>query len=101
MESPCREQFKIWSRCVDKAKADGEDFIEACKNVSTELFSCTAANEEYFGAPGDGDDEEDEEDDDDLLDDDDVAEMTDREVQELLDFIETTSASTNNSTKSE
>lgn len=106
LESPCREQFKIWSRCVDKAKADGEDFIIACKDVSTDLFTCTAANEDYFGSStgDDMDDDNDDvvEEDDDILSDDEVAEMSDREVQELLDFIESTNnSSTLNEKRSE
>ena len=48
--SPCSEPFKQWSRCVDKAKADDKDFIEACTIQTKNLMECTSLNAQYFQA---------------------------------------------------
>jgi hypothetical protein len=50
LESPCREQFKFWSKCVDKAKIDNVEFKDVCADVSKSLFLCTSENHEYFQA---------------------------------------------------
>lgn len=48
--SPCSETFKQWSRCVDKAKAEDKDFIEACTVQTKNLMECTSSNAQYFQA---------------------------------------------------
>ena len=50
LESPCRQQFKYWSKCVDRAKEEGVDFKEACYDVSQNLFQCTSEHHDYFAA---------------------------------------------------
>ena len=50
LESPCRDQFKLWSKCVDKAKEDGLEFKEVCATVSQNLFQCTSEHHDYFAA---------------------------------------------------
>ena len=50
LESPCKAQFKLWSKCVDKAKGDDLDFKEICTDQSKELFHCTADFHDYFEA---------------------------------------------------
>ena len=48
--SPCSEPFKEWSKCVDKAKAEDKDFVEACSIQTNNLMTCTSANAQYFEA---------------------------------------------------
>ena len=50
LDSPCSNQFKLWSRCIDKAKEEGEEenYIEACSEVSMALFLCQDQNKDYF-----------------------------------------------------
>lgn len=73
LDSPCRQQFKSWSICVDRCKSeadatkaakkeegtDGEktesieeqegcDFASHCADSTMALFTCQGANEEYF-----------------------------------------------------
>ena len=51
LKSPCKEQFKSWSKCVDKAKEDGTDFVETCQAQTAALIECTSAHPEYFEQP--------------------------------------------------
>ena len=48
--SPCSEPFKQWSKCVDKAKAEDKDFVEACSIQTNSLMTCTSSNAQYFQA---------------------------------------------------
>ena len=50
LESPCKNQFKLWSKCVDKAKEDGLEFKDVCSTVSQNLFQCTSEHHDYFAA---------------------------------------------------
>jgi hypothetical protein len=34
LESPCRLNFQRWSKCVDRHKEDGTDYINGCKNYT-------------------------------------------------------------------
>lgn len=72
LESPCKFQFRQWSRCVDKAKAEEKEFIEACQLYTRALLNCTTDNAEYFEAlshssESAGDDDDDDDDDDDKV----------------------------------
>jgi hypothetical protein len=51
MLSPCRPQFSLWSKCVDKAKLLDKDFILGCKHYTRALMSCTDAHSDYFALP--------------------------------------------------
>lgn len=35
LDSPCKTQFRDWSRCVDRCKKTEEDFKEACSPFTT------------------------------------------------------------------
>jgi hypothetical protein len=48
LQSPCKEPFRKWSKCVDKAKELDVDFIESCKHYTLALMACTEQNETYF-----------------------------------------------------
>jgi hypothetical protein len=48
LQSPCKEPFRKWSKCVDKAKELDADFIESCKHYTLALMACTEQNETYF-----------------------------------------------------
>jgi hypothetical protein len=48
LTSPCKEQFKKWSKCVDKAKEMEVDFIEGCSHYTKALMSCTEEHNDYF-----------------------------------------------------
>lgn len=51
INSPCKEPFKKWSKCVDKAKEmENVDFIEACSTYTRGLMKCTEVHEEFFRA---------------------------------------------------
>lgn len=61
LESPCKQQFKAWSKCVDKAKSEGKEFKDECVEQSRALFTCTSDHHEYFKQLNDMMDGEDEE----------------------------------------
>eukprot|EP01041_Mallomonas_annulata_P008493 gene8493-17512_t len=48
LQSPCKVQFKEWSKCVDKAKADDKNFVEICALETEALIKCTSEHPEYF-----------------------------------------------------
>ena len=74
LDSPCRQEFKAWSICVDRCKSEADavkaakkkesgegenveskeeesegcDFASHCADSTMALFSCQGANEEYF-----------------------------------------------------
>lgn len=48
LSSPCSNQFKLWSKCVDKAKLEEVDFVAVCSEMTGALLECTSLNEEYF-----------------------------------------------------
>lgn len=50
LQSPCKEPFKRWSKCVDKAKSQEADFTQACVHYTRALMACTEENEAYFHA---------------------------------------------------
>jgi len=49
--SPCKEQFKKWSRCVDKAKQNEKDFVSECTLQTERLLDCTSENNAFFSPP--------------------------------------------------
>jgi len=51
--SPCKEQFKSWSRCVDQSRAAGEDFTTVCAEQTRFLMKCTDAHPDYFSSQDD------------------------------------------------
>ena len=61
LESPCRLQFKAWSKCVEKCKEDDTDFVEICSPYTRELVTCTSLNPEHFKEERDAAEEEEEE----------------------------------------
>jgi hypothetical protein len=42
MNGPCKQQYKQWAKCVDRAEADGKNAERACKLYSSALFQCCA-----------------------------------------------------------
>jgi hypothetical protein len=48
LQSPCKDPFKKWSKCVDKAKVDNTDFVTECSQYTSALMTCTSDNAEYF-----------------------------------------------------
>jgi hypothetical protein len=48
LDSPCIDEFKAWHRCIHKAKKNGDDFVETCREVSGALFACTKDHEDHF-----------------------------------------------------
>ena len=50
LKSPCKLQFKDWSKCVDKCKENETDFIEICQSHTEALITCTSEHPEYFKA---------------------------------------------------
>jgi hypothetical protein len=45
---PCGKEFSAWEACLDKAKANGDDFIEKCGKETLALRDCVDANPEYY-----------------------------------------------------
>eukprot|EP01031_Cornospumella_fuschlensis_P031975 gene31975-38663_t len=64
LSSPCKEDFKLWSKCVDIAKARGVDFTLACRPYSRALMNCTMNHPEHFPVSSEKKDDEEEDDDD-------------------------------------
>eukprot|EP00601_Ochromonadales_sp_CCMP2298_P036889 CAMPEP_0173355228 /NCGR_PEP_ID=MMETSP1144-20121109/17638_1 /TAXON_ID=483371 /ORGANISM="non described non described, Strain CCMP2298" /LENGTH=182 /DNA_ID=CAMNT_0014303893 /DNA_START=164 /DNA_END=708 /DNA_ORIENTATION=- len=50
IESPCKTQFKHWSKCVDRAKTENVEFAEACSRYTQALMVCTSEHQEYFSS---------------------------------------------------
>ena len=50
LKSPCKEPFKAWSLCVDKAKDIGLDYVSACSDYTDALLNCTSKHSKYFEA---------------------------------------------------
>lgn len=48
LESPCRQPFQHWSRCVDLAKSRDLKFEDACREYTSALFACVGDKQEYF-----------------------------------------------------
>ena len=48
LQSPCANQFKKWSKCVDKCKVDETDFVKVCEEYTKDLLDCTALHVDYF-----------------------------------------------------
>lgn len=46
--SPCKDQFKKWSKCVEKSKDLDIDFVKACKMYTESLLICSSENSDYF-----------------------------------------------------
>lgn len=65
LKSPCRLPFKRWSLCVDKAKEEDKDFVQACSDHTNALLECTSEHSSFFQVlqeeEGAGDGEGDEE----------------------------------------
>jgi hypothetical protein len=55
--SPCKEQFKGWSRCVDQSRALGEDFTTVCAEQTRFLMQCTDIHPDYFSNSSQDDEE--------------------------------------------
>ena len=58
LESPCKDQFKGWSKCVEKCKEEDTDFVEICSPYTKALVTCTSLNPEYFKESGEKDDDD-------------------------------------------
>ena len=58
LDSPCKIPFRMWSKCVDKAKEENLEFVGACFKYTGALIECTTNNEAYFRRM-DGDDDDD------------------------------------------
>jgi hypothetical protein len=59
LESPCRQEFIHWSKCVDKAKLEERDFVNDCSETFEPLIRCQSKNIDYFSAlSGSGDSSE-------------------------------------------
>lgn len=63
LKSPCKSQFKHWSKCVDKAKEDNDDFVSVCTSQTEALIMCTTANPDYFNDLNQSGEKSDDEDD--------------------------------------
>lgn len=50
LASPCRLEFKGWSKCVDAAKSRDEDFVSVCSQFTKALMECSSENDQYFAA---------------------------------------------------
>ena len=48
LQSPCKTQFTRWSKCVDKSKDLGMDYVNTCAEYTDALMSCTSDNDAYF-----------------------------------------------------
>lgn len=48
LKSPCRLPFKRWSLCVDKAKEEDKDFVQACSEHTNALLECTSEHSSFF-----------------------------------------------------
>eukprot|EP00607_Mallomonas_marina_P009814 CAMPEP_0182419590 /NCGR_PEP_ID=MMETSP1167-20130531/4008_1 /TAXON_ID=2988 /ORGANISM="Mallomonas Sp, Strain CCMP3275" /LENGTH=172 /DNA_ID=CAMNT_0024594585 /DNA_START=71 /DNA_END=589 /DNA_ORIENTATION=- len=57
LKSPCKAEFKGWSKCVDKAKEEEKDFVSVCNAQTEALILCTTANPEYFQSLSDPENE--------------------------------------------
>jgi len=59
LQSPCKAQFRRWSKCVDLAKEKDMDFVKSCKDYTNALMDCTSDNSSYFEELNKSDDEAD------------------------------------------
>lgn len=50
IESPCKEVFKKWSKCVDRCKEEENDFVAICSEQTKGLMQCVEVNSEFFAA---------------------------------------------------
>lgn len=48
LNSPCKEEFKRWSKCVDLAKQRQGDYVGSCVAYTRALMGCTSENSEHF-----------------------------------------------------
>jgi transcription elongation factor Elf1 len=48
LQSPCKNEFRRWSKCVDKAKDMDVDFVKACTRYTNFLMDCTSENVDFF-----------------------------------------------------
>jgi hypothetical protein len=58
LKSPCKLPFHRWRLCVEAKKEAGEDFTEACLDLTRALAVCVDVNKLDFGASMEEDDEE-------------------------------------------
>jgi hypothetical protein len=56
LQSPCKNQFRRWSKCVDLAKEKDVDFVKACSGYTNDLMDCTSLNTDYFAELNKNDD---------------------------------------------
>jgi hypothetical protein len=49
LQSPCRDPFKKWSKCVEKSKELDIEFVKACRIYTDSLLQCSSENADYFG----------------------------------------------------
>jgi len=57
LQSPCRDQFKYWSKCVDASKESGEDFVVKCQLHTDALLNCTSEYPDFFSKLSDESDD--------------------------------------------
>ena len=50
LQSPCKSQFTWWSKCVDKSKDAGLDYVGTCGEYTDALMACTSEHASYFEA---------------------------------------------------
>lgn len=48
LNSPCRLQFRDWSRCIERAKLADDSYVEVCHHFSNALFDCTREYKSFF-----------------------------------------------------
>ena len=48
LESPCKSPFTWWSKCVDKSKEAGLDYVNTCGEYTDALMACTSEHAAYF-----------------------------------------------------
>lgn len=48
IESPCFDQFRLWSICSTESKKQGKEVAQVCTHYFTPLFSCVKENYEFF-----------------------------------------------------
>ncbi len=48
LQSPCKSAFTWWSKCVDKSKEAGLDYVNTCGEYTDALMACTSEHAAYF-----------------------------------------------------
>ena len=50
LKSPCKKPFSRWSKCVDKSKDAGLDYVTTCGEYTDALMACTSEHSPWFEA---------------------------------------------------